>query len=122
MAHSTENIIIITSYVDAPFDMKQALTQMKDPYIICTDGGFDLAKQAGITPHLLLGDLDSIQSRIPKELPLKTFPPEKDYTDLELAIHTAIDLGWHRGQAGSYGCQSAAALLLCRTVPLSFDA
>ena len=91
MAHSTENIIIITSYVDAPFDMKQALTQMKDPYIICTDGGFDLAKQAGITPHLLLGDLDSIQSRIPKELPLKTFPPEKDYTDLELAIHTAIE-------------------------------
>ena len=81
MAHSTENIIIITSYVDAPFDMKQALTQMKDPYIICTDGGFDLAKQAGITPHLLLGDLDSIQSRIPKELPLKTFPPEKDYTE-----------------------------------------
>ena len=91
MAHSTENIIIITSYVDAPFDMKQALTQMEDPYIICTDGGFDLAKQAGITPHLLLGDLDSIQSRIPKELPLKTFPPEKDYTDLELAIHTAIE-------------------------------
>ena len=78
MAHSTENIIIITSYVDAPFDMKQALTQMKDPYIICTDGGFDLAKQAGITPHLLLGDLDSIQSRIPKELPLKQFPPEKE--------------------------------------------
>ena len=51
----------------------------------------DRAKQAGITPHLLLGDLDSIQSRIPKELPLKTFPPEKDYTDLELAIHTAIE-------------------------------
>ena len=70
MAHSTENIIIITSYVDAPFDMKQALTQMKDPYIICTDGGFDLAKRAGITPHLLLGDLDSIQSRIRK----KTIP------------------------------------------------
>ena len=77
MAHSTENIIIITSYVDAPFDMKQALTQMEDPYIICTDGGFDLAKQAGITPHLLLGDLDSVQSRIPKELPLKTFLRKK---------------------------------------------
>ena len=89
---------------------------MEDPYIICTDGGFDLAKQAGITPHLLLGDLDSIQSRIPKELPLKTFPPEKDYTDLELAIHTAIekkllmgDLGWHRGRLDHTVAQSAAA-------------
>ena len=129
MAHPTENIIIITSYVDAPFDMKQALTQMEDPYIICTDGGFDLAKQAGITPHLLLGDLDSIQSRIPKELPLKTFPPEKDYTDLELAIHTAIEKkashveiwGGIGGRLDHTVCQSAAALLLCRTVPLSFD-
>ena len=69
MAHSTENIIIITSYVDAPFDMKQALTQMKDPYIICTDGGFDLAKQAGITPHLLLGDLDCCFSHERHHLP-----------------------------------------------------
>lgn len=92
MKHSTENIIIITSYIDAPFDMKQALTQIKDPFVICTDGGFDLAKQVGITPHLLLGDLDSIQSKIPADLPLKTFPPEKDYTDLELAIQTALEL------------------------------
>ena len=91
MKHSTENIVIITSYIDAAFDMKQALTQITDPFVICTDGGFDLAKQFGITPHLLLGDLDSIQSEIPANLPLKTFPPEKDYTDLELAIRTAIE-------------------------------
>lgn len=91
MKDSTENIVIITSYIDVPFDMKQALSQITDPFVICTDGGFDLAKQFGITPHLLLGDLDSIQSEIPANLPLKTFPPEKDYTDLELAIQTAVE-------------------------------
>ena len=91
MKYSTENTIIITSYIDVPFHMNQALAQIENPYIICTDGGFDLAKQAGIAPHLLLGDLDSIQSEIPADLPLKTFPPEKDYTDLELAIQTAIE-------------------------------
>ena len=87
----TKNVIIITSYIESPFNMTQALTQIEDPFVICTDGGFDLAKQANITPHLLLGDLDSIQSKIPADLPLKTFPPEKDYTDLELAIQTAIE-------------------------------
>ena len=92
MKYSTEHIIIITSYIDVPFDMEKALAQIEDPFIICTDGGFDLARQASITPHMLLGDLDSIQSEIPADLPIKTFPPEKDYTDLELAIQTATEL------------------------------
>lgn len=91
MYHSTRTIVIITSYIDVPFDMKQALSGMSEPFILCTDGGFDLAAEAGIRPHLLLGDLDSIQSPVPDDLPVRTFPPEKDYTDLELAIQTAIE-------------------------------
>ncbi len=89
MKNSAKNIIIITSYIDAPFDMSKALHKVKSPFVICTDGGFDLANAAGIMPDLLLGDLDSIRSQIPPDLPLKTFPPEKDYTDLELALQTA---------------------------------
>ncbi len=92
MNHSTKSIVIITSYIDAAFDMNQALAQIKKPFIICTDGGFDLAMQAGIMPNLLLGDLDSIHSEIPANLPLKTFPPEKNYTDLELALLTSFEL------------------------------
>lgn len=83
--------IIITSYIESPFDLKEALSRYEDPFIICTDGGFDLAQEYDIRPHLLLGDLDSIKAEIPSDLPLKTFPPEKDFTDLELAIQTAVE-------------------------------
>lgn len=89
MKQSIRTTIIITSYIESPFDLKKTLSRYEDPFIICTDGGFDLAQEYSIRPHLLLGDLDSIQSEIPSEIPLKTFPPEKDFTDLELAIQTA---------------------------------
>ncbi len=97
--YSTENVIIITSYVDALRHDTGSHTDRRS-FVICTDGGFDLAKQAEITPHLLLGDLDSIESKIPADLPLKTFPPEKDYTDLELAIQTAIEKNASTSRSG----------------------
>ncbi len=68
----------------------KALADESD-YIICADGGFDKAKSAGITPDLLLGDMDSVQE---KELHVKMrkYPAEKDWTDCELALNTATDM------------------------------
>lgn len=61
-------------------------------FIICADGGYDKAKQAGVVPNLLIGDMDSIKSRDFMGEILQ-FPAEKNWTDCELAIETALERG-----------------------------
>lgn len=85
------NIVIITSYIDSPLDISSVITA--EDYIICTDGGYDIACHYNIVPHLLLGDFDSIRQEMPQDINIKRFPPEKDCTDLELALQEAICLG-----------------------------
>lgn len=60
--------------------------------IICADGGYDKAKKSGITPDVLVGDMDSVQN---SEFSGEThvFPCEKDETDCEIAIRYAIEKG-----------------------------
>lgn len=60
-------------------------------YIICADGGYDKAKDAGILPDLLIGDMDSVQAK-DFQGEILQFPPEKDWTDCELALKTASDM------------------------------
>lgn len=85
-----KRIVIITSYIDFPLDMRQIISQ--GDYIICTDGGYDLAKAQGITPDLLMGDFDSTNEILPDDIPVKRFDPEKDFTDLDLALRTASEM------------------------------
>ncbi|MDO4393348.1 MAG: thiamine diphosphokinase [Bacillota bacterium] len=82
---------IITSYIDTPFDMREASKDMD--IIICTDGGYDIAVKYGIKPDCLLGDLDSIKAPVPEDIPVIKFDPVKDYTDLHLAIEETLKLG-----------------------------
>lgn len=84
--------VIITSYIENPIDIKERLNS--EDYVICTDGGYDIAMQQGISPDLLLGDFDSIKSQIPENVEIKRFRPEKDYTDLDLAMKTAAESGF----------------------------
>lgn len=62
--------------------------------IIAADGGAEYAIQCGLTPHIVIGDLDSISARTKQYLEHKTqwqvYPREKDYTDAELAIQYAL--------------------------------
>jgi len=85
-----KRIIIITSYIDFPVDMHQIIKT--DDFIICTDGGYDLAKTQKITPDLLMGDFDSTRETLPDNIPIKRFDPEKDFTDLDLALKTAVEM------------------------------
>lgn len=67
--------------------------------IICADGGTKHALKLGITPTIVIGDLDSLPKTTVKDLEKKRiiflqFPPEKDQTDGELAIHFAIEKGF----------------------------
>lgn len=66
-------------------------------YIICADGGLNYAHNMGIKPDLLLGDLDSANENYLKfyqDIEIMKYNPEKDYTDTELAIITAIKKGY----------------------------
>ncbi|HOM02131.1 MAG TPA: thiamine diphosphokinase [Acetivibrio sp.] len=68
-------------------------------FIVCVDGGALHLKKLGIKPDVLLGDFDSIEDKQleyyrEQKVTILEFPTEKDMTDTELAVDTAIDRGY----------------------------
>ncbi len=61
--------------------------------VIAADDGYTALSAAGITPGLLVGDFDSL-AEIPGDIPAKAFPPEKDKTDMALALEEGIARGY----------------------------
>ncbi len=92
---------------------------LKDDYVICADSGFDSAVKNGITPNLVLGDMDSVKSDIRALKDTKFYPVRKDFTDTELALKAAIDLKPEEivilGATGSRTDHSLANIFLLKT-------
>ncbi|MCR5586828.1 MAG: thiamine diphosphokinase [Lachnospiraceae bacterium] len=70
---------------------QQFLENKKFDNVICTDSGLEAAYKLNIIPHIIMGDFDSVDLDIlgkysEGECEVLRFPPEKDETDLELAI------------------------------------
>lgn len=66
--------------------------------VIAVDGGGAVCREAGVTPGVLLGDFDSLDSLSVDEFAsegvrIHRFPAEKDATDLELALGEARRMG-----------------------------
>ncbi|MBE6633896.1 MAG: thiamine diphosphokinase [Ruminococcaceae bacterium] len=62
--------------------------------VIAADAGYHNARRLGVTPSILVGDLDSFgNGEIPAEVELIQHPPEKDYTDTQLALELALERG-----------------------------
>jgi len=66
--------------------------------IICADGGVRLARAAGVVPHLVIGDLDSVDTPAlawarRRGARVIIHPREKDKTDTELAVEHAVAAG-----------------------------
>lgn len=91
MTITSKNAVIITSYIDYPLDINAEISD--ENILICTDGGYDIALKYNLLPDLLLGDFDSITSDLPEDIPIQRFNPVKDFTDLELALKKAHDIG-----------------------------
>jgi len=68
-----------------------------DDFILCADGGTRHALALGLTPNVVIGDLDSVtkeERKKMKELDVEIIqhPTDKNETDLELAIDYALTL------------------------------
>lgn len=62
-------------------------------YLICADGGYALARRAGLTPDLLVGDLDSLRGTADGVETIRV-PAEKDDTDMMLALKEGLRRGY----------------------------
>lgn len=64
--------------------------------IICVDGAAGHAIRLGVTPDLVVGDMDSLRAEdreAIKGVPFSVFPPEKDETDTQIAFKLAVREG-----------------------------
>ena len=62
--------------------------------MVSIDGGYDYCLSHNIVPDIIMGDFDSSENEMGDiRIPVKSFPPEKDYTDMALAAKEAIITG-----------------------------
>ncbi|MFN8460980.1 MAG: thiamine diphosphokinase [Anaerolineales bacterium] len=91
------NRIIIFANGDLP-DLEKARALLRpDDFILCADGGTRHALALNLTPNLVIGDMDSIDSAEwktleEKNITIELFPRDKNETDLELALNKAIEM------------------------------
>ncbi|MBQ8849736.1 MAG: thiamine diphosphokinase [Clostridia bacterium] len=65
-----------------------------DDLIIAADAGYKNAVSLGVRPDILLGDFDSLgKTDIPDGVERLQVPAEKDFTDTQLAVDTAVKKG-----------------------------
>jgi thiamine pyrophosphokinase len=88
-------IIANGSFSDKTSFLKECNTA---DYIICADGGAKYAYNFGCTPDYVIGDFDSLEPEIldfyiKQDIEVVKYPKEKDYTDTELCIKRAIEIG-----------------------------
>lgn len=69
--------------------------QLDGALLIAADGGFAAMARHGLTPHLAVGDFDSL-GRVPQGVPVLRHPPEKDDTDMVLAADEGLARGCDR--------------------------
>ena len=89
--------IVIFANGELP-DLEKARSLLQsDDYTICADGGTRHALALGVTPDLIIGDMDSVEKgQLQKlqdaEVSMELFPHDKNETDLELAIQRAVEM------------------------------
>lgn len=92
----SQRIIIFANGELPDLDKARALLR-EDDFILCADGGTRHALALGLKPDLVIGDMDSTDKDHLRKLraydvPVESFSHDKNETDLELAIHRALEL------------------------------
>ena len=65
--------------------------------IFCIDKGVELCRACEVVPYLLIGDFDSadddsVDWARDKNVPVKKYPVDKDFTDTQLALRRAVEI------------------------------
>ncbi len=73
----------------------------EDDYLVAVDGGLRYIHGLGLTPHVLIGDLDSVEADLAENIAQRgcqviRYPEDKDETDLELALGHVGEKGFRR--------------------------
>lgn len=90
-------IIVTGGRIDIEF-VNSVLEQYSYDYLIGVDRGIEFLKQAGKIPTHIVGDFDSASNgtlrwfQEKKEIEIRTFLPEKDDTDTQIALNLAMEL------------------------------
>lgn len=96
MQRNVQRIIILANGRLPDIHKARSLIQ-SDDYIICADGGTRHAVSLALRPDLIIGDLDSAETGTLQKfkedgVQIAAYPPDKNETDLELAISHAVSL------------------------------
>jgi len=91
-----ERIVIFSNGILPNLPAAQALLR-PDDFLLAADGGAKFILRMGLTPHLVIGDLDSLDENDLSQLtfadvPIEQYAADKDQTDLQLAVERALDL------------------------------
>ncbi len=84
--------IIITAYNS--YSIKSSIEIKVNDFVICADGGYDLAKKENIIPNVLIGDFDSTSCEVDSLVEVIRVPVEKDDTDTLLCLKYGIEKGY----------------------------
>ena len=87
---ASRRCVIFTARCDG--GVSRACVPRPDDFVLCADGGWELARAAGVKPDLVIGDFDS--SDAPEDGPVARFPVEKDDTDTMLCVKKGLALGF----------------------------
>ena len=105
-------LIVAAGTIDNYTTHREMLAQLPQPSCIYSaDGGLRHLAPLGLTPDLLLGDFDSIDSELFKShklrgVKIERYPPDKDFTDTELAVARATVDGYkHILIFGAFGAR-----------------
>lgn len=92
----TENKVILFVNGDLPAPERIRSEIASVDFLIAVDGGLRHLTRLGLTPNLIIGDLDSAQPGDVERfrtmgVEVRKYPEDKDQTDLELALQAALE-------------------------------
>jgi thiamine pyrophosphokinase len=124
-----ELVLIIAGGSPVEIDLVTQLAEYA--WVIAADSGLDQAYRLGISPDLVVGDMDSVSAAslaraTAAGTAIERHPVDKDATDLELAIRAAARAGYDRatiigGTGGRIAHTLANAMVLLQDHSLSLE-
>lgn len=96
MEQPANQVIILSG--GEPLATDREIVLPDDAYVIAADSGLHHAADLTIAVDLVIGDMDSVDptilaAAVNRGARTEMHPTNKDHTDLELAIYTALELG-----------------------------